>query len=489
MAQEDINFELVPGLKLDHKLVDLNSNEDALKVPKRSVSVSTAVSGPSSRRPSGIPSSFGNTASSAHSGPSSPAGVYLSRLNSKLSGLSQSPPEVGVGVYKWGKVLGTGGSSLVREAIAEGGRVCAVKIISKSTVSEEDIAHELAIWSNLRHPNILELLDHYETTNSVYLITECMTLGSLHDYLKKTRDFTPKPYAIYARYLRDLAAALQYMHVDQLVVHRDVKLENCLIHPERGVLLCDFGLSEPIGENTMKFQPNHLIGPGPTSTHLYSQPPSRRASVAGPSMSPVGQSASPSSYSREASVRSGPGSRRASMSGSLPGSQFGSVTSLASFGTLSRQSSVTHATTRMGGSLPYAAPEILDEAHLPPEVTPSVDIWAFGVCLFALFTSQLPWSYPFSPRLRSMILTSDYDESIVPEVARSLVRSCLNREYQARPEIHTVYDAVDRLVKILEDDLRSDLKSSYRMNGSETPRRPSMDAGSEVLQSPFMNVA
>lgn len=478
MVHEDIDFELVPELKLDRRLLDPSNNDGALKVPKRSASVSVASPrGPSSRRPS------------APSGPSSPAGAFLNRINSKLSGLSESPPDFGVGVYKWGKVLGTGGSSLVREAFGEGGTLCAVKIISKNTVSEEDIAHELAVWSNLHHPNILELLDHYETTKSVYLITECMTLGSLHDYLKKTRAFTPKPLAIYARYLRDLASALKYLHCDQEVVHRDVKLENCLIHPERGVLLCDFGLSEPIGENTMKLQLDHLIGPGPTSTHLYSLPPSRRASVAGSQPWTGSATISPSSIGRDHSISmlSGTNSRRASVSNSQPGSQIGSVTSLASFGTLSRQSSLSHATSRLGGSLPYAAPELLDETKLPDEISAAVDIWAFGVCLYTLFASQLPWSYPFSPRLRSMILTTNYDASLLDDVVKPLVASCLNRDYTARPGIEEVYDQVAQLVGYLEDETMQGFKPSYDMKGIETPRG-SMDAGSEVLQSPFMNV-
>lgn len=476
MVQEDIDFELVPELKLDHRLLDRRNDDGALKVPKRSASMSVASpSLPFGRRPS------------APSGPSSPAGAFLSRINSKLTGLSESPPDFGVGVYKWGKVLGTGGSSLVREAFAEGGRVCAVKIISKNTVSEEDIAHELAVWSNLHHPNILELLDHYETTKSVYLITECMTLGSLHDYLKKTRAFNPKPLAIYARYLRDLASALKYLHCEQEVVHRDVKLENCLIHPERGVLLCDFGLAEPIGENIMKLQLDHLIGPGPTSTFLYSLPPSRRASVVGSQPAMGSATISPSSIGREQAVFSVGNSRRASISNSQPGSQIGSVTSLASFGTLSRQSSLSHVSSRLGGSLPYAAPELLDESLLPDEISAAVDIWAFGVCTYTLFASQLPWSYPFSPRLRSMILTTNYDVSPLEEVVRPLVASCLKRDYTARPGIEELYDRVENLVDFFEDEIKSEFKPSYDLRGIETPRS-SMDAGSEVLQTPFLNV-
>ena len=60
------------------------------------------------------------------------------------------------------------------------------------------------------------------------------------------------PPTVNLKYSFQLASALRYLHEDARVVHRDVKLENCIIDCEGGDLrLCDFGLADFLpGEDT-----------------------------------------------------------------------------------------------------------------------------------------------------------------------------------------------------------------------------------------------
>lgn len=66
------------------------------------------------------------------------------------------------------------------------------------------------------------------------------------------------------RILRDIAGALGYIHGRQLV-HNDIKPANILYSPERGAVLCDFGLSTPAanspsGGGTPYYIPPEFIG-------------------------------------------------------------------------------------------------------------------------------------------------------------------------------------------------------------------------------------
>ena len=70
--------------------------------------------------------------------------------------------------------------------------------------------------------------------------------GTLHDVFKAHRQGLPPSLAL--KYSFQLASALRYLHEDARIVHRDVKLENCVLdrpYTEGGNLrLCDFGLAD-----------------------------------------------------------------------------------------------------------------------------------------------------------------------------------------------------------------------------------------------------
>jgi serine/threonine protein kinase len=84
------------------------------------------------------------------------------------------------------------------------------------------------------------------------------------------------------RYAYQLASALRYLHNDVCVVHRDVKLENCLLDmtaPNAAadggdLLLCDFGMADFIVRDDREspdphsVRENQNIGPADTSTSV-----------------------------------------------------------------------------------------------------------------------------------------------------------------------------------------------------------------------------
>jgi serine/threonine protein kinase len=226
----------------------------------------------------------------------------LARYKASENPIKPSEPDdegQGIGYnseYIIGKQIGYGGFSIVKEvtSIEEGKPVVnAVKIVrkqqqEKSEFENEQIQtqfdHEVEIWRFLRHPYILPLLRVYTTDFATFCITKLNKGGTLFDLVRETRRIkkTGLPEHLVKRYGYQLASAMRYLHNDVQVVHRDIKLENCLVDmtvanadTDGGdVLLCDFGMADFIvsdqrdGPEPHSIGNNQNIGPAETSTSV-----------------------------------------------------------------------------------------------------------------------------------------------------------------------------------------------------------------------------
>ena len=82
--------------------------------------------------------------------------------------------------YELSKELGSGTFSVVRLGVHKPtGRKVAVKVIDKANVdvNKESLKTEIRILKEVDHPNIVKLLDVYESPRKVYLVMELMTGG------------------------------------------------------------------------------------------------------------------------------------------------------------------------------------------------------------------------------------------------------------------------------------------------------------------------
>jgi len=103
----------------------------------------------------------------------------------------------------------------------ETGITVAVKRISTRTKSACNEAH---ILSKLVHPNIIHIIDTYQTASYNYIVME---LGWIDLYTKMERHVPfPEKRAIY--YMKQLLDAIVYLH-SKGIVHRDIKPENIVI--------------------------------------------------------------------------------------------------------------------------------------------------------------------------------------------------------------------------------------------------------------------
>ncbi len=105
---------------------------------------------------------------------------------------------------------------------------------------------EARLLSQLKHPRVVEVLDHFQDQEGVYYLVmelvEGMDLGELVE--KHGNPGLPVDKVI--EYTRQACEALQYVH-EQRIVHRDLKPQNLILGEDEGVVLVDFGVAREIG--------------------------------------------------------------------------------------------------------------------------------------------------------------------------------------------------------------------------------------------------
>ncbi|GAA6022405.1 hypothetical protein JCM11491_001580 [Sporobolomyces phaffii] len=155
-----------------------------------------------------------------------------------------------VGPWRIGKTVGEGSSGRVKLVKHKHtGQYAAVKIIPKPhaqrTRPEKSdkvllgIEKEIVIMKLIEHPNVLRLMDVWETGKELYLIMEYVEGGELFDYLVK-RGKLHADEALH--YFQQIISGVDYCHRFN-ICHRDLKPENLLLDKEKNIKIADFGMA------------------------------------------------------------------------------------------------------------------------------------------------------------------------------------------------------------------------------------------------------
>ncbi|XP_054240919.1 serine/threonine-protein kinase DCLK3 [Indicator indicator] len=149
--------------------------------------------------------------------------------------------------YEIGRTIGDGNFAVVKECRhCDSNQIYAMKIVDKSKLKgkEDMMDSEILIIRSLSHPNIVSLIEVYETEAEIYLILEYVPGGDLFDAIIESVKFTEHDAAVM---ITDLCEALVYIH-SKNIVHRDLKPENLLVqhNADRSTTLklADFGLAK-----------------------------------------------------------------------------------------------------------------------------------------------------------------------------------------------------------------------------------------------------
>jgi serine/threonine protein kinase len=108
---------------------------------------------------------------------------------------------------------------------------------------EPNVWVEVAVGKLLSHRNIVPLVEVVSSEEEL-----CMVLELQDRVLKKKRD--PQPFELHEakRCTKDLVDGVMYMHA-RGIIHRDLKVENCLVHKDGTVKISDFGMAHIIGRD------------------------------------------------------------------------------------------------------------------------------------------------------------------------------------------------------------------------------------------------
>ncbi|OHT03225.1 CAMK family protein kinase [Tritrichomonas foetus] len=146
----------------------------------------------------------------------------------------------------------------------------AIKLIifNSSGVSNEYIRYckeEIAIMRCLNHPSIVKIFDIIETSEYLAIITEYLNNGSLMQQINYGKPIGTTRYI--KNIFRQIVQALDYLHNDMKIVHRDLKAENILFDEQNQIKIIDFGFSKRKSGHSIQISDNdELLMSGQSSS-------------------------------------------------------------------------------------------------------------------------------------------------------------------------------------------------------------------------------
>ncbi|KAK1784608.1 hypothetical protein P4O66_003300 [Electrophorus voltai] len=146
--------------------------------------------------------------------------------------------------YEIKALIGRGSFSRVVRVEHKGTRQpYAIKMIeTRYREGREVCESELCVLRRVRHTNIIQLMEVFETAERVYMVMELATGGELFDRIIARGSFTERDAT---RVLQMVLDGVKYLHTLG-ITHRDLKPENLLYyHPgtDSKIMITDFGLA------------------------------------------------------------------------------------------------------------------------------------------------------------------------------------------------------------------------------------------------------
>ncbi|CAL9683685.1 unnamed protein product [Knipowitschia caucasica] len=134
----------------------------------------------------------------------------------------------------------------------------AVKCINKKNLAKSQtlLGKEIKILKELKHENIVALLDFQETASSVYLVMEYCNGGDLAEYLHSKGTLSEDTIRVF---LQQIAGAMRVLQAKG-IIHRDLKPQNILLSYPPGrkshsnntcIKIADFGFARYLQNNMM----------------------------------------------------------------------------------------------------------------------------------------------------------------------------------------------------------------------------------------------
>ena len=163
-----------------------------------------------------------------------------------------------VGPYRIESVLGVGGMGHVYRAVGPSGEPVALKLVkadlARDRVFRKRFDREARIAQNVRHPNVVPVLDTGEENGIPYLAQRFVGNGTLADRIEQRQ----LDMETITKVCAEVAAGLDALHQNGLV-HRDVKPANILLDEAGFAYITDFGLAKD-SQGSLLTRPGQALG-------------------------------------------------------------------------------------------------------------------------------------------------------------------------------------------------------------------------------------
>jgi predicted Ser/Thr protein kinase len=176
-----------------------------------------------------------------------------------------------LGRYRVERPISTGamGAVYLAHNIVTGDDVAIKRMLETDHAARFEI--EARLLSQLQHPRVVEVLDHFQDSNGVYYIVMELIRGADLGEVLEDRGDPGLPVEEVLEWSRQACEALRYVH-EQQIVHRDVKPQNLILGDE-GIVLVDFGVATrldatdagTVGVGTPRFMAPEVFAGGAVS--------------------------------------------------------------------------------------------------------------------------------------------------------------------------------------------------------------------------------
>ncbi|MCC6267981.1 MAG: serine/threonine protein kinase [Dehalococcoidia bacterium] len=185
-----------------------------------------------------------------------------------------------VGAYTLVASKGSGGMGSVWEAADPSGEPVAVKVMHDHLVGDDELLkrfmREFEVGLNVRHPNLVRMIESGSHFGTPYLVMELATGKSLRRLIERGGPFREWEAVEMTAQIADGLAALEQCRV----VHRDLKSSNVVVDRDLSVKIIDFGIARVEGEQTLGHG-NSFVGSAEFSSpeYYFGRTPGAKADV------------------------------------------------------------------------------------------------------------------------------------------------------------------------------------------------------------------
>jgi len=126
----------------------------------------------------------------------------------------------------------------------------ALKRVAKcGNIIPEEVCQECDLLAEIDHPFIMTFVKTFETSKSVYILSELITGGELHAAIRRIPTVLSRSHARF--YGGSLVIVLEELS-DRNIVYRDLKPENVMLDRQGYIKLIDFGIAKKLEKSNSR---------------------------------------------------------------------------------------------------------------------------------------------------------------------------------------------------------------------------------------------